>query len=90
MIAGVTVTGWALTGQLGIPVAFAVMGAILVLFSIGYTTMARHISNAGAFYAFAAKGLSPMVGVTASLIALVAYTGLSIGLYGLLGQAASP
>lgn len=90
VIAGVTVTGWALTGQLGIPVAFAVMGAILVLFSIGYTTMARHISNAGAFYAFAAKGLSPVVGVAASLIALIAYTGLSIGLYGLLGQAAAP
>ncbi|WP_026930349.1 APC family permease [Glycomyces tenuis] len=90
VIAGVTVTGWALTGQIGIPVAFAAIGVVLVLFSVGYTTMARHISNAGAFYAFAAKGVSPTVGVGAALIALVAYTGLSLGLYGLVGVAAAP
>ncbi|WP_198586880.1 APC family permease [Glycomyces xiaoerkulensis] len=90
VIAGVTVTGWAMTGQIGIPVAFAAIGAVLVLFSIGYTTMARHISNAGAFYAFAAKGVSPSAGVGASLVALVAYTALSIGLYGLLGVATTP
>ncbi|WP_460544413.1 APC family permease [Glycomyces halotolerans] len=90
VIAGVTVTGWALTGQIGIPVAFAAIGAVLVLFSIGYTTMARHIANAGAFYAFAARGVSPSVGVGAALVALVAYTGLSIGLYGLLGVATTP
>ena len=90
VIAGVTVTGWALTGQIGIPVAFTVIGTILVLFSVGYTTMARHISNAGAFYAFTSRGLSPSVGVAASLVALVGYTGLSLGLYGLMGQAAAP
>ncbi|WP_460497465.1 APC family permease [Glycomyces tarimensis] len=90
VIAGVTVTGWALTGQIGIPVAFAAIGAVLVLFSVGYTTMARHIANAGAFYAFASRGISPTAGVGAALVALVAYTGLSIGLYGLLGVAAAP
>lgn len=90
VIAGVTVTGWALTGQIGIPVAFAAIGTILVLFSVGYTTMARHISNAGAFYAFAARGGSPAVGVSAALVALVAYAALSLGLYGLVGVAAAP
>ncbi|THV26778.1 APC family permease [Glycomyces paridis] len=90
VVAAVTVTGWALSGQIGIPVAFAAIGAVLILFSVGYTTMARHISNAGAFYAFAARGVSPVVGVSAALVALVAYAALSLGLYGLVGASAVP
>jgi len=30
---------------------------ILLVFSVGYTAMARHISNAGSFYAFTSRGL---------------------------------
>ena len=35
----------------GIPLTFAFVTTVLLLFAVGYVAMARHISNAGAFYA---------------------------------------
>eukprot|EP01034_Spumella_vulgaris_P018534 gene18534-23683_t len=36
----------------GIPGTFLLVTLILLMFSIGYVAMARHIRNAGAFYAY--------------------------------------
>lgn len=87
VIAGVTVM-YALAGQIGIPVAYAAMAAILALFSIGYTAMARHILNAGAMYAFVAHGLGRPAGVGAAWIAAAGYSAMQAGLYGILGASA--
>src|SRR5699024_5473080 len=54
VVAGVVTTGFATTGLIGIPVAFLAIGALLVLFSVGYVAMARQVRNAGAFYAYIA------------------------------------
>ena len=43
----------------------------LELFSVGYTTMSRHITNAGAFYAYIANGLGRPMGIGGGLIALL-------------------
>ena len=51
--------------------------------------MTRHITNAGAFYAFISAGLGRVAGVSAALVALLAYTFLQVGLYGALGPAAA-
>ncbi|WP_425498860.1 APC family permease [Natronoglycomyces albus] len=88
VIAGVVTTGFAMTGLIGIPTAFLVIGALLILFAVGYVTMARHVNNAGAFYAFIARGIGRPLGVGASWIALLSYNALQIGLYGLLGYTA--
>ncbi|WP_205327057.1 APC family permease [Glycomyces sp. YM15] len=90
VVAGVTTTGIALTGQIGLPVAFLAIAAVLALFAIGYTAMAARIPNAGAFYAFIAQGLNPAAGVGAAWIAYAAYTALTAGLYGLIGVATPP
>lgn len=89
VIAGVVTTGFATTGLLGIPVAFASVGALLLLFSVGYVAMSRHVRNAGAFYAYISH-LSRPLGVGAAWVALVAYNALQVGLYGLLGATAAP
>lgn len=47
--------------------------------------MSRHISNAGAFYSYAAQGLGRPMGLGVSIVALVTYNCMQIGLYGLLG-----
>jgi amino acid transporter len=83
--AGVVPTAYAVTGLTSIPAAFIVVAIVLSLFSVGYVAMARHISNAGAFYAFITRGLGKEAGVAASLIALLAYNGLQIGIYGMFG-----
>jgi hypothetical protein len=47
--------------------------------------MARHITNAGAFYAFISRGLGHPAGVGAALVAVAAYNLLQVGLYGAFG-----
>jgi amino acid transporter len=90
VVAGVVTTGFAVTGLIGIPLAFVIIGIVLALFSVGYVAMARHVVNAGAFYAYISQGLSRPLGVGCSWIALVAYNALQVGLYGLIGSAAQP
>jgi amino acid transporter len=85
VIIGVIPTAYAITGVVGIPVAFIAIGIVLAIFAVGYVAMARHISNAGAFYAYITRGLGRPIGVAASLIALVAYNALQVGLYGAFG-----
>lgn len=69
----------------GVPAAVVLVTLILLLFSVGYTAMARHISNAGSFYAFTSRGLGGAAGGAAAYIALLAYNTMQIGLYGLFG-----
>jgi amino acid transporter len=83
--AGVIPSAYATTGLIGIPAAFLVIAIILALFAAGYVAMTRHITNAGAFYAFIARGLGRPAGVAAALVALLAYTFLQVGLYGAFG-----
>ena len=83
--AGVVPTAFAVTGQTGVPAGFLIVAVVLGVFSAGYVAMARHISNAGAFYAFIARGLGRPAGVSAALVALVSYNLLQVGLYGAFG-----
>jgi len=87
--AGVIPTAYATTGLTGIPSAFLLVAVILAVWATGYVAMTRHITNAGAFYAFIARGLGRPAGVAAALVALVAYSFLQVGLYGALGPAAA-
>jgi amino acid transporter len=90
VVAGVVTTGFATTGLIGIPVAFVVVGILLGIFSVGYVAMARRMANAGAFYAYIARGIGRPLGVGAAWIALAAYNALQVGLYGAIGSAAGP
>jgi amino acid transporter len=51
--------------------------------------MARRITNAGALYAYLARGLGRPVGVGGALIAALAYNALQVGLYGMFGPTLS-
>lgn len=73
----------------GIPLSFVLTTVILLLFAVGYVAMSRHISNAGAFYAFTAQGLGGHMGGAAAMIAILSYNAMQIGILGLLGAAAS-
>jgi amino acid transporter len=90
VVAGVVTTGFAVTGIIGLPIAFAAMALLLALFSVGYVAMSRHITNAGAFYTYVTHGLGRPAGVGAAWMALFAYNALQVGLYGIIGAAAAP
>jgi len=85
VVAGAVTTGWAVTGVAGIPIAYAAVAAVLGVFSVGYTAMARQIRNAGAFYAYISRGLGGVAGLGGAAVALVAYSCMQISLYGAIG-----
>ncbi|GAA4971275.1 APC family permease [Yinghuangia aomiensis] len=58
---------------LGAPAAYIVATVVLTIFSVGYVTMAKHITAAGAFYGFISHGLGRIVGMAAGLLAVMAY-----------------
>ena len=71
----------------GIPLTFLLVTTILLLFSVGYVAMARHVRNAGAFYAYTAQGLGGLMGGAAAIVAVLAYNAMQIGIFGLFGAA---
>lgn len=90
MVVGALVsTAWGWVGVTGFPLAFVIIAIVLALFSFGYVAMSRHITNAGAFYSYISQGLGRPLGVGGSLVALLAYNLLQIGLYGAFGAFAS-
>ena len=60
------------------PMDFVFIGVLLVLFSVGFTAMSSHITNAGAFYTYISMGLGKRLGGAAGYIACAAYNVLSV------------
>jgi amino acid transporter len=89
VLAGGVVATLAVTGVTGTPLSFLILAVVLGLFAVGYAAMSRHVVNAGVFYAYISQGLGGAWGVGASFVALVAYNGIQIGLYGLFGASAA-
>ncbi|MEU6115222.1 APC family permease [Streptomyces sp. NPDC047117] len=73
------------TGVLGIPLLYLLIALLLAVFSAGYAAMSRHITGAGAFYAYAAHGIGRTAGVAAAFVALVSYNAMQVGIAGLFG-----
>ncbi|WP_306215220.1 APC family permease [Actinoplanes sp. RD1] len=90
VVAGVVPTGLAVTGLTAMPIAFLAVALVLAVFSVGYVAMARHIANAGAFYAYIARGLGRPLGVGAAWVALAAYNSFQVAAYGGFGAIAAP
>ncbi|MEU7190982.1 APC family permease [Streptomyces sp. NPDC045369] len=85
VVAGVMVTTYQVMGIVGQPLLFVILGVVMALFSVGYAEMSRHVHNAGAFYAYIARGLGGTAGAGASFVALAAYSALQFGIYGIFG-----
>lgn len=85
VVAGGVASTYLVTGNSGVPLLFLVLGAILALFVSGYAAMSHHITNAGAFYAYVAKGIHKIAGVGTAFVALIAYNSMQIGISGLFG-----
>lgn len=69
-------------GGIGAPGSYVVAGIVLAFFAAGFTAMSRHVTNAGAFYAYVSKGLGKPLGVGAALLAIWGYDAFLVGLFG--------
>ncbi|MFR9732177.1 APC family permease [Saccharopolyspora sp. MS10] len=89
VVGGGAVSGFAVSGVNGIPVGYLAIAGVLGLFAIGYVTMARHVENAGAFYAYIARGLGRVPGTAAGGVAVLAYNLVQVSLVGGFGVGAA-
>ncbi|OOP60679.1 amino acid permease [Arthrobacter sp. SRS-W-1-2016] len=85
VLAGGVTTTFGVTGVTGVPLSFLLLGGTLAVFAVGYAAMSRYVVNAGAFYSYVAQGISRPVGVGVSMVALMAYNLMQVGIYGLFG-----
>ncbi|WP_433662198.1 APC family permease [Nocardia sp. CA-128927] len=67
----------------GAPTAYLIAAAVLLVFSVGYAAMSGHLDEAGAFYAYVRSGLGIGAGLGAAGLALLTYTAIQAGIYGL-------
>lgn len=68
---------------------FLIIGVLLLIFSVGFTAMSTHITNAGAFYTYVSMGLGKRFGTAAGFIAVAGYNLLSVYLVSAGGTFAS-
>ncbi|WP_159502012.1 APC family permease [Microbacterium sp. 18062] len=73
----------------GFPSAYLVVGAVMLVFAVGFTTITRHVSNHGGFSVLVDAGLGRRAGVGAAFLALLSYSVIQAALYGLFGAATS-
>lgn len=71
------------------PLDFVFIGILLIFFSVGFTAMASHVTNAGAFYTYISMGMGKRFGTAAGYIAVAAYNLLSVYLVSAGGTFAS-
>jgi amino acid transporter len=88
-LTGAIPTAMVLGNGIGAPMAFVLVGIILLIFASGYIAMSRQVTNAGALYAFVGKGLGLPVGLGAAGLAWWAYTTIQLAVYGFFGVVAS-
>ena len=67
----------------GTPSAYLAVALVLLLFSVGYAAMSRHVTDTGAFFAYVSRGLGRRVGLGSAGLALLTYSAIQAGVYGL-------
>lgn len=73
----------------GIAGAFVLTALVLTVFAVGYVAMSKHITNAGAFYAFITRGLGRPMGLGSASLAIFGYNAIQLGVIGGFGYYAS-
>jgi amino acid transporter len=69
--------------------AYVAVGITLLLFSVGYATMSRHVTNTGAFFAYVGRGLGISTGVGSAFVSLIAYLAIQLAIFGFFGALVS-
>ncbi|MET9848560.1 APC family permease [Streptomyces ossamyceticus] len=88
-IAGAVPIAVAIGNGAGAPAAYLAAGVIILLFSVGFVAMGRHVVDAGAFYTYIGKGLGRPTGSGSAAVALFAYCAVQAAMYGLYGATVS-
>lgn len=74
-----------LFGGQGATFAFVLVTILLMVFSVGYIAMTKHLPKPGAFYSFISAGLGRAVGLGSAYLAIISYVAVLVGSYAFLG-----
>jgi len=74
-----TISGSGVAG----PSTYILATVVLTIFSVGYVSMARHLTATGAFYGFISHGLGRVVGMASGLLCVLAYVVFEASLVGI-------
>lgn len=85
VIVGVTPYAFAYGNGSGVPLTFVVVGALYILFAVGYTAMAAHMGGAVSFYPYIARGLGKRMGVGGAFASLASYVAVELMAMSLFG-----
>lgn len=88
-IVGAAGVAIALGNGAGVPGAYLAVGAVIILFAVGFTTITRHIDCQGGFFAIIRAGLGLRTGTGGAFVALLSYNAVQLAMYGLLGASVS-
>jgi amino acid transporter len=69
----------------GAPIIYAIAALLIALFAVGYLRMSHHVTNAGGFVAYIAKGLGTVWATGGAGLALLTYLALQVGLWSQFG-----
>lgn len=86
VIGGALPIGMAAGNGAGYPTMYAVGAVILILFSVGLTTMSRFTDEPGAFYSYVEAAFGRRLGMGTAYLALLTYTAIQFAVYGFLGE----
>lgn len=85
VIVAVYPIGFTIGNGAGFPSAFLGMGIVLLIFSVGFTTMTRHVPKPGAFFTYIAHGLGRPVGLAGAYVAILCYECIELGVVAYFG-----
>lgn len=88
-VVGVAAIAIRLGNGAAFPSAYVIVGVVMLVFSVGFTTMTRYVSNHGGFSSLIEAGLGRHAGAAAAWLALLSYSVVQAALYGLLSATAS-
>ncbi|WP_321822644.1 MULTISPECIES: APC family permease [unclassified Burkholderia] len=74
-----------LFGGQGATFAFILTTVLMILFAVGYVTMAKHVPKPGDFYAFISSGLGKEIGLGCAFLAVISYVVVLAGTYAFFG-----
>jgi len=71
------------------PATFVLAGLLFAVFAVGYVAMSRHMSNAGGFVAYIARGLGTRAATAAAAVTLLFYLASLVSFYAISGVVAA-
>jgi amino acid transporter len=81
--------GIMLGNGVGFPSMFIIAAVILLLFSVGLSTMSQYLAKPGAFFTYVGQGLGRPLGLTAAWLAMISYTAMEVAILAFLGSTLS-